>query len=92
MTINEGTPFEWSLVDTGDYALRFVVYYHLRQLPATKVTKTVRSYIRGSRNDIVRLIYEAASARGLDLATPTLMKLDAGVGAVPAAFNKTAAA
>jgi hypothetical protein len=74
--INRNRPFEWSLVDTGDYALRFVVYYHLDPLPSTKLTRIIRSYIRGTRNDVVRLIYEAASIRGLELATPTLMKLD----------------
>jgi len=76
--INPKIPFEWSLVEAGDNALRFILYYHLASLPDTKLTSKIRTHIRGSGNAIVRLVFEEASARGLDLSTPSLLKIDGG--------------
>ena len=75
--VNGNVPFEWSLVEAGDNALRFVVYFHLSALPETKLTSRIRAHLRRSRNAIVRLIFEEAHVRGLDLATPSLLKIDA---------------
>ena len=76
--INSKIPFEWSLVEAGDNALRFIVYYHLMALPETKLTTKIRSHLRASSNTIVRLVFEEASGKGLDLSTPSLLKIDAG--------------
>lgn len=75
--LNGNVPFDWSLVEAGDNALRFVVYFHLSALPETKLTARVRAHLRSTRNAIVRLIFEEANTRGLNLATPSLLKIDA---------------
>ncbi|MEE4238498.1 MAG: hypothetical protein V2I51_17385 [Anderseniella sp.] len=88
--LNVNVPFEWSLVEAGDNALRFVVYFHLSALPETKLTSRIRAHLRTTRNAIVRLIFEEASARGLNLATPSLLKIDAVTNsATPPSLERT---
>ncbi len=82
--INENEPFQWSLVEAGDNALRFAVFYHLAPLPDTKLTQKVRAHVRLSAHHIVRLIYEEASSRGLELATPALISMVPGATVTPA--------
>lgn len=85
--INPKIPFEWSLVEAGDNALRFNMYYHLMALPETKLTTKIRNHLRGSSNTIVGLVFEEASSKGLDLSTPSLLKIDAGNPALIAGPN-----
>jgi hypothetical protein len=76
--VNSKIPFEWSLVEAGDNALRFIMYYHLNALPDTKLTNKIRAHVRATNNAIVRFVFEEASVEGLDLSTPSLLKIDAG--------------
>lgn len=75
LAINDNEPFRWSLLETGDSALKFVLFYHLKALPDTKITEKVRAHVRLTAHGIVRLIFEEAMARGVSLATPSLVSL-----------------
>ena len=75
--INKKLPFEWATVEAGDYALSFRLYYYLLPLPETKLTSKIRKHMRATDNAIVRIMFEEAFARSLNLATPTLVHLNA---------------
>ena len=74
--VNDKEPFKWSLIEAGDDALRFAIYYHLAPLPDTKLTGKIRAHLQLSAHGMTRLIFEEASARGLNLATPSLVSLE----------------
>ena len=75
--VNQKLPFEWATVETGDYALSFRLYYYLLPLPETKLTSKIRKHMRATDNAIVRIMFEEAIARSLNLATPSLVHLNA---------------
>lgn len=88
--INRSVPFTWALVKSDDYALRFRFFYHLAPLPETKLTAKIRAHIEGTKIRLQRILYEEASAHGLDFASPALLAIaqpkglrsaDAGQGA-----------
>ena len=70
--INEKVAFEWYLNETGDYALRYDLYFYLESLPNTKVTRTVRSFLLKTPNLINEEIYNASVKYDIDLSTPLL--------------------
>ncbi|AXI55076.1 hypothetical protein SuNHUV7_40750 (plasmid) [Pseudoseohaeicola sp. NH-UV-7] len=74
--VNKKLSFEWAAVDAGDYALSFRLYYYLSPLPETKLTSKIRKHMRATDNAIVRIMFEEAFARSLNLATPALVHLD----------------
>ncbi len=75
--VNQKLPFEWATVEAGDYALSFRLYYYLLPLPETKLTSKIRKHMRATDNAIVRIMFEEAFARSLNLATPSLVHLNA---------------
>lgn len=73
--INRKLPFELALLDSGDYALQYALYYYLEPLPSTKVTKTIRSYLARTPAEIQRVINVLAVKYNLALATPVLIDM-----------------
>jgi hypothetical protein len=71
--INRNRPFEWFLTQTGDYALEFTLFYFLKPLPVTHITKDVRRHVIGTKNAINMLVYRHSIHRGVDLATPMVI-------------------
>ncbi len=72
--VNALYPFEWSLTDTGNYALEYTLYYSLDALPNTKVTKTIRQFLVGSRNAVNEEVYKQSVICGIDLSTPMIVE------------------
>lgn len=70
--LNPNIPFEIILLDSGNYALTFRLYYYVEAIPNTKVTKTVRQYLSQTPSLIQQAVNRAASAHGIELATPVL--------------------
>lgn len=79
--VNEKQPFDWALVEAGDYALKFRMYYYLAPLPETKLTSKIRKHLRLTDSSIIRLVFEEAFTRGLNLATPALVHMEQEKGA-----------
>jgi hypothetical protein len=75
MFTNTNVPLYWVLSESGDYALRFTVYFNIAPLPETKLTKKIRQYLRKAPASVTRLLYEEFTERGLHLATPTLIEI-----------------
>lgn len=78
LQINNNKPFSWLLSDTGDYALHFCVYFHLKPVPVTKLTQKIRDHLNRTPAGVVRLLYEEFEARDLHLATPILINTFSG--------------
>ncbi len=72
--INRNMPFETAMIDSGDYALRFGLYYYIDAIPNTRVTKTVRQYLIRTPQLIQEAVNESAAAHNIQLATPVLIK------------------
>ena len=70
--------FERQLINAGDYALEFEVFFYIESLPNTKVTKTARQYTSFTPNKINEYIYIASVINGLDLSTPQIINLNKG--------------
>lgn len=70
--INRNKPFEWSLTQTGNYALEYSLWIYLERIPNTKVTATIRKHLMRTMFRINELVFRAAIAEGIDLATPDL--------------------
>nr|WP_246386577.1 mechanosensitive ion channel family protein [Litorivivens lipolytica] len=71
--INGNCDFEWALTDAGDYALTYTLWYYLEAIPNTKVTRTVRQHLLGTRFMINQKVFEESIAHGVDLSTPILV-------------------
>lgn len=71
--INHNVPFEVVLINSGDYALNFRLYYYIEALPNTKVTKTIRQYLLRTPSLIQQAVNASAVSHGIQLATPMLV-------------------
>lgn len=72
--INANCEFEWALTNAGDYALTYTLWYYLEAIPNTKVTRTVRQHLLGTRFMINQKVFEESIAHGVDLSTPILVQ------------------
>ncbi len=75
-SIAQNTPFDWGIVNAGDYALEIIMHYYLAPLPATKLTKKLRKIIYESRKKVVHAVYMQSIIHGIELSTPTLVNID----------------
>lgn len=75
MFTNAKVPLYWVLSESGDYALRFTVFFNIAPLPETKQTRKIRKYLRKAPASVTRLLYEEFTARGLHLVTPALIEI-----------------
>jgi hypothetical protein len=71
--INDGP--EIFMKETGDYAIEWVVNFHLEHLPKTKITKKIREIIIGTPLLINELIFDNSIKNNIDLSTPSLKQL-----------------
>ena len=71
--INANCEFEWALTSAGDYALTYTLWYYLEAIPNTKVTRTVRQHLLGTRFMINQKVFEESIIQGVDLSTPILV-------------------
>lgn len=83
--INRKRNFEWSLTQTGDYALQYTLWVYLERIPNTKVTATVRKHLIGSLYKINEAVFRSSIAEGLDLSTPDLVEISSRSTAAPRA-------
>ena len=74
--INRNMAFESAIIDSGDYAITFGLYYYIDAIPNTRVTKTVRQYLIRTPQLIQEAVNEAAAMYNLQLATPVLIQQD----------------
>lgn len=76
--INDNSPFEWALTQTGDYALEYTLWVYLERIPNTKITATIRKHLMRTMYKVNTAVFQASVAEGIDLATPDLtrMKID----------------
>jgi len=81
--INQGRAFEWSLTNTGNYALEYTLWIYLDRIPNTKVTATIRRHLLGTLYEVNERVYSAAVAEGISLSTPMLgqLQIDKAAGA-----------
>ncbi len=68
--INENIPFTWYIKDTGDYAVEFILTYHISSLPETRSTKTIRNYLLATPRLINEITLRASYIYDIDLSTP----------------------
>lgn len=69
---------EWRLVNAGDHALEYELYFYLEALPVTKVTRTIRQHLLNTRYQLNAQVYQSSVEQDLSLATPlTLVRLPA---------------
>ena len=71
--INRNKAFEWSLTQTGNYALEYSLWIYLERLPNTKVTATARKHFIGSVFKINEAVYDASIIHNIELATPDIV-------------------
>ncbi len=81
--INANCEFEWALTQAGDYALTYTLWYYLEAIPNTKVTRTVRQHLFGTRFMINQKVFEESIAQGVDLSTPILVHQTEKLGRRP---------
>lgn len=72
--LNPNTPFEVTLIRSGDYALTYSLNFYLDKIPNTKVTKTIRSYLTRTPSLVQDAVNSAAVKHGIVLATPVLIE------------------
>ena len=70
--VNGNIPFTWYIKETGDYAIEFIMTYHLSSLPETRSTKKIRTYLLATPRLINALALEASYLYDIDLSTPIL--------------------
>ena len=68
--VNANVPFTWYIKETGDYAIEFILTYHIASLPETRSTKTIRKYLLATPRLINQLTLEASYKHNVDLSTP----------------------
>lgn len=74
--VNEGTPFEWALTQTGDDALEYTLWVYLERIPNTKVTARIRKHLMGTLYKVNEAVYRSSVAGALDLSTPKLASIN----------------
>ncbi|MEA2072403.1 MAG: hypothetical protein U9O86_02370 [Campylobacterota bacterium] len=75
--VNENVEFTWYVKETADYAIEYVLTYHLSSLPATRSTKRIREYLLATPRLINEISLEASYKYDVDLSTPLLhQKID----------------
>ncbi|MGH1472617.1 MAG: hypothetical protein ACRBCS_15655 [Cellvibrionaceae bacterium] len=75
--LNANTPFEVTLINSGDYALTYSLNFYLDALPNTKVTKTIRQYLTRTPSLVQDAVNVAAVKYGIQLATPVMINTKA---------------
>lgn len=70
--INKNKPFEWSLTNTGNFALEYSLWFYLERIPNTKVTATVRKHLMRTIYGINEYVFTSSVTEGIDLSTPNL--------------------
>ena len=70
--VNPNVAFTWYIKDTADYAIEFILTYHIPSLPETRSTKKIRSYLLATPRLINLLTLEASYKFDIDLSTPLL--------------------
>jgi hypothetical protein len=69
--------FSIRVLNTGDYAIEFVMSFYIERIPRTTVTKTVRKYLIDTPLKVNENMLIMAYKHGLDLSTPTIyQKID----------------
>lgn len=72
--VNANVPFTWYIQETGDYAVEFMLTYHLSSLPETRSTKKIRAYLLATPRLINEIALRASYKYGVDLSTPLVHK------------------
>ena len=75
LPIKKEKAFEWSLTNTGDYALEYTLFIYLEAVPTTKITSLARKHLLSSLFTVNSIVLEASALTGLDLKTPDLLSL-----------------
>lgn len=73
--INPGKPFHWALTETGDYALKYTLWFYLDRIPNTKVTSRIRRYLTSTPFKVNEQVFIASLEKGVNLSTPSLYQL-----------------
>jgi len=68
--VNGNIPFTWYVKETGDYAIEFIMTYHISSLPETRSTKKIRTYLLATPRLINEIALEASYIYDIDLSTP----------------------
>jgi len=68
--VNENVDFSWYVRDTGDYAVEYILTYHISSLPVTRSTKRIRAYLLATPRHITELTLQSSYKYGVDLSTP----------------------
>ena len=68
--VNENIDFTWYVKNAGDYAIEFILTYHISSLPETRSTKKIRKYLLATPRLINQLALEASYKYDVDLSTP----------------------
>ena len=68
--VNANVPFTWYVKDTGDYAIEYILTYHLSSLPETRSTKKIRAYLLATPRLITEIALYASYKYGIDFSTP----------------------
>lgn len=79
--INHNKPFEWSLTQTGNYALEYSLWFYLVRIPDTKVTATIRKHLMGTIYRVNEEVYAASVIENIELATPDLNQVSINASA-----------
>jgi len=70
--VNANVPFSWYVNETGDYAIEFILTYHLASLPITRSTKKIRQHLLATPRFINETVLSSSYKYGINLATPAL--------------------
>jgi len=81
--INRKRNFEWSLTNTGNYALEFTLWVYLERIPNTKITAKIRKHLMGTIYKVNEAVFTASVIEGVDLSTPDLARLELDRPIVP---------
>ncbi|NRB40768.1 MAG: mechanosensitive ion channel [Pseudomonadales bacterium] len=68
--------FEWALTETGDYALKYQVWFYLERIPNTKLTAVIRKYLISTVYLVNEAIFKASIAENIDLSTPVIANIN----------------
>ena len=74
--INQKREFEWSLTQTGDFALEYTLWIYLERIPNTKITSTIRKHLMGTIYKVNEAVYNASIMEEVALSTPILNQVD----------------
>jgi len=77
--INRNRNFEWSLTETGNYALEYTLWIYLERIPNTKITAKIRKHLMGTVYKVNEAVYTASVLENIDLSTPDLSLLQGSV-------------